>query len=127
MVREVKLIRNGVGLYDASPLGKFELIGPDALEFADRFYINNLALEFADRFYINNLATLKPGRARYAIMLRETGVIFDDGTVVVLDQDRVLLTTTSSGAGRVHAWLEEWRQCEWLKSRVVEPRMNPTG
>jgi sarcosine oxidase, subunit alpha len=106
MVREVKLIRNGVGLYDASPLGKIELIGPDALE-------------FADRFYINNLMTLKPDRARYGIMLRETGVIFDDGTVVMLDTDRVLLTTTSSGAGRVAQWLEEWRQCEWPQSRVV--------
>ena len=106
MIREVKLIRNGVGLYDASPLGKIELVGPDALD-------------FANRFYLNNLTTLKPGRARYAIMLRETGVIFDDGTVVVLDQDRVLLTTTSSGAGRVAGWIEEWRQCEWPDSRVV--------
>jgi sarcosine oxidase, subunit alpha len=106
MMREVRHVRRKVGLYDASPLGKIELIGPDSLE-------------FVDRFYINNLATLKGGRARYGIMLRETGVIFDDGTVVRLDDDRVLLTTTSSGAGRVAAWLEEWRQCEWPASRVV--------
>jgi sarcosine oxidase, subunit alpha len=106
MAREVRLVRDGVGLYDASPLGKIELAGPDALE-------------FADRFYINNLSTLKPGRTRYGIMLRENGVIFDDGTVVVLDKDRLLLTTTSSGAGHVAAWLEEWRQCEWPGSRVV--------
>jgi sarcosine oxidase, subunit alpha len=106
MAREVKLIRNAVGLYDASPLGKIELVGPDALE-------------FADRFYINNLATLKMGRVRYGIMLRETGIIFDDGTVVAVDEDCVLLTTTSSGAGRVAQWLEEWRQCEWPNLRVV--------
>src|SRR3569833_985679 len=104
--REVRLVRNGVALNDAAPLGKIELVGPDALE-------------FADRFYINNLKTLKPGRARYGIMLRETGIIFDDGTVVALDDERVLLTTTSSGAGRVAAWLEEWRQCEWRGMRVV--------
>ena len=104
--REVRLVRNGVGMYDASPLGKIELIGPDALE-------------FADRFYINNLKTLRPGRARYGIMLRETGIIFDDGTILTLDQDRVLLTTTSSGAARVAAWLEEWRQCEWRGMRVI--------
>jgi sarcosine oxidase subunit alpha len=106
MAREVKLVRNGVGLYDASPLGKIELVGPDALA-------------FADRFYINNLTTLKVRRARYGIMLRETGIIFDDGTIVVLDNDRVLLTTTSSGAGRVAQWLEEWRQCEWPGHKVV--------
>jgi sarcosine oxidase subunit alpha len=106
MTREVKLVRNGVGLYDASPLGKIELVGPDALE-------------FADRFYINNLKTLKAERARYGIMLRETGIIFDDGTVVALGADRLLLTTTSSGASRVAQWLEEWRQCEWPNTRVV--------
>jgi sarcosine oxidase subunit alpha len=95
-----------VGIYDASPLGKIELVGPDALE-------------FADRFYINNLKTLKHERARYGIMLRETGIIFDDGTVVALGDDRVLLTTTSGGAGRVAQWFEEWRQCEWPNLRVV--------
>ena len=106
IAREIKLIRNGVGVYDASSLGKIELIGPDALD-------------FADRFYINDLKALKYGRARYGIMLRETGVIFDDGTIVKLSDDRVLLTTTSSGAGRVASWLEEWRQCEWPDARVV--------
>jgi sarcosine oxidase, subunit alpha len=106
IAREVQLIRNGVGLYDASPLGKIELAGPDALE-------------FADRFYINNLKTLKSNRARYGIMLRETGIVFDDGTIVLLNGDRVLLTTTSGGAGRVAQWLEEWRQCEWSNLRVV--------
>jgi sarcosine oxidase, subunit alpha len=106
MHREVYLVRNGLGLFDASPLGKIEIAGPDALE-------------FVNRFYLNNLLNLKPGRARYGIMLRETGVVFDDGTIVVLDDDRVVLTTTSSGAGRVYQWLEEWRQCEWPDSRVV--------
>jgi sarcosine oxidase subunit alpha len=104
--REVQLVRQGVGLFDASPLGKIELAGPDALD-------------FADRFYISNLLNLKAGRARYSLMLRENGVIFDDGTVVILDDDRVLLTTTSGGAQRVAAWLEEWRQCEWPDARVV--------
>jgi len=104
--REIHLVRNGVGLFDASPLGKIELAGPDALD-------------FIDRFYINNLLTLKTGRARYAIMLQESGVVFDDGTVTILDEDRVLITTTSSGAGRIAAWLEEWRQCEWPDARVA--------
>jgi sarcosine oxidase, subunit alpha len=106
MHREVRLVRTGVGIFDASPLGKIELAGPDALD-------------FADRFYINSLLNLKPGRARYGIMLRETGIVFDDGTITVLDDDRVLLTTTSGGANRVAAWLEEWRQCEWPDLRVV--------
>jgi sarcosine oxidase, subunit alpha len=104
--REARSVRTGAGLLDGSTLGKIEIHGPDALT-------------FLDRFYINNLLTLKPGRARYAIMLRESGIIFDDGTVVILAPDLLVITTTSGNAGRVHAWLEEWHQCEWPDLRVA--------
>ena len=59
-------MREGVGLFDASPLGKIEVAGPDAAV-------------FLDPFYISNLLTLKPGSIRYTLMLREDGVVFDDG------------------------------------------------
>ena len=106
MNREIASVRNAAGLFDASPLGKIEIRGPDALT-------------FLDRFYINDLTTLKPWRARYGLMLRESGVIFDDGTVVRMDEDRFLITTTSGNASRVTQWLEEWRQCEWPNLRVA--------
>lgn len=106
VMREARIARSAAGLFDGSPLGKIEVHGPDALE-------------FLDRFYINNLKTLKPGRVRYGLMLRESGVIFDDGTVVMLAPDRLLVTTTSGNAGRVAAWLEEWHQCEWPQLRVA--------
>jgi sarcosine oxidase, subunit alpha len=104
--REALAVRTAAGLLDGSSLGKIEIHGPDALE-------------FLDRFYINDLTTLKPLRARYGFMLRESGVIFDDGTVVMLTPDRFLITTTSGNAGRVSQWLEEWRQCEWPQMRVA--------
>jgi sarcosine oxidase subunit alpha len=104
--REALAVRNAAGLFDGSSLGKIEIHGPDALE-------------FVDRFYINDLTTLKPFRARYGLMLRESGVIFDDGTVVMLAPDRIVLTTTSGNAGRVAQWMEEWRQCEWPQMRVA--------
>jgi sarcosine oxidase, subunit alpha len=104
--REASGVRTAAGLFDGSSLGKIEIRGPDAIE-------------FLDRFYINDLTTLKPFRARYGLMLRESGVIFDDGTVVMLPPDRVLITTTSGNAGRVLQWLEEWHQCEWPHMRVV--------
>jgi sarcosine oxidase, subunit alpha len=105
-LREARAVRTAAGLFDGSSLGKIEIRGPDALE-------------FLDRFYINNLKTLQPGKARYGLMLRETGVIFDDGTVVALAPDHLLISTTSGNAGRVYAWLEEWRQCEWPELRVA--------
>jgi len=104
--RECSLVRGSAGLYDASSLGKIEVHGPDAQE-------------FLERFYINRLDTLRPGRARYSIMLRETGTIFDDGTVSMLTPTHFLLTTTSGNSSRVAAWLEEWKQCEWPALRVA--------
>ncbi len=98
--REARAVRDTVGIYDASPLGKIEVTGPDAAQ-------------FLDRFYINNVMTLEPGRTRYGLMLNENGVIIDDGTIARLDALRFVITTTSGGAGRVAQWLEEWRQCEW--------------
>jgi len=104
--REALAVRTAVGLFDASSLGKIEIQGPDSLE-------------FLDRFYINNLKTLQPGRTRYGLMLRETGTLFDDGTVIALSPAHLLITTTSSNAARVYQWLDEWHQCEWPHLRVV--------
>jgi sarcosine oxidase subunit alpha len=104
--REARAVRTAVGLFDGSALGKIEVHGPDALA-------------FLDRFYINDITTLKHGRVRYGLMLRESGVIFDDGTVAPLAPNRFLLTTTSANATRVAAWLEEWHQCEWPQLRVA--------
>jgi sarcosine oxidase, subunit alpha len=106
MRREAHAVRTSVGLFDGSSLGKIEIHGPDALQ-------------FLDRFYINDLTTLKPQRIRYGLMLRESGIIFDDGTVVMLAPDRFVITTTSGNAGRVGQWLEEWHQCEWPQLRVA--------
>jgi sarcosine oxidase subunit alpha len=106
MEREIRLVRSAVGLFDGSPIGKLEVRGPDAGQ-------------FLDRFYINDLTTLKAGRARYGLMLLESGVLFDDGTVTLLAPDHFLLTTTSGNVGRVAAWMEEWHQCEWPHLKVA--------
>jgi sarcosine oxidase subunit alpha len=103
--REAAAVRAGVGVFDASPLGKIEITGPDAAK-------------FLDRFYVNNVAKLEDGRVRYGLMLNENGVVIDDGTVGRLGREHFLVTTTSGGASRVAAWLEEWRQCEWPDLQV---------
>lgn len=100
VLREASAVRAGVGLFDASPLGKIEVTGPDAAK-------------FLDHFYVNSVAKLDDGRVRYGLMLNENGVIIDDGTVARLARDHFVVTTTSSGASRIAAWMEEWRQCEW--------------
>ena len=106
MRREALAARDAVVLFDASPLGKIEVKGPDAAT-------------FLSRIYINDVSTLKPGAVRYGLMLGENGGIIDDGVFACLAQDHYQVCTTSAGAQRVAAWLEEWRQCEWPGLDVV--------
>ncbi|HEX4196256.1 MAG TPA: 2Fe-2S iron-sulfur cluster-binding protein [Caulobacteraceae bacterium] len=104
--REALAVRGGVGLFDSSPLGKIEVVGPDAGR-------------FIDRIYANAMSSLAIGRARYGLMLSELGVIVDDGVVLRLAEDHFLVGTTTGGAERIAGWLEEWRQCEWPGLRVL--------
>jgi heterotetrameric sarcosine oxidase alpha subunit len=98
--REVVAVRAKAGVCDVSTLGKIELTGPDVGA-------------FLDRLYVNTLSTLKSGRVRYGLMLREDGIVFDDGTVARLEQDRWLMTTTTAQAGPVMAHMEFCSQVLW--------------
>mgnify|MGYP005849996427 CR=1 FL=1 len=95
--REVRMVRGAVGITDVSTLGKIAVEGPDAAE-------------FLDFVYANRLSTLRSGRVRYAIMLREDGHLMDDGTVARLDERRWLATTTTAAAGAVMRHMEFVRQ-----------------
>lgn len=104
--REARCVRTNVGIFDGSPLGKIEVVGPDAAV-------------FLDRIYANRMSNLKVGQCRYGLMLNELGVIIDDGICSRLGEEHFLVGTTSGGASRIAAWLEEWLQCEWVNFRVV--------
>jgi len=100
-IREEALaLRRSIGFFDGSPLGKIEVKGPDAGE-------------FLNRIYVNNVLTLKPGRIRYGLMLNENGIVIDDGVFARLNDDCYQVSPTSANADRITAWLEEWHQCEW--------------
>lgn len=105
IAREVSAARNGVVLFDSSSLGKIEVHGPDAQE-------------FLNRLYINNVKSLKPGRLRYGMMLNENGTIIDDGVFGCFAPDHYLVTTSSAGAVDIPFWMEEWLQTEWPDLQV---------
>ncbi|WP_327180975.1 sarcosine oxidase subunit delta family protein [Streptomyces sp. NBC_01334] len=105
VLRECAAARESVAFMDASTLGKIDVQGPDAAV-------------FLDRLYTNMMSTLKVGMIRYGVMCRLDGMIFDDGTVIRLDQDRFLVTTTTGNAAAVLDWMEEWLQTEWPELRV---------
>ena len=102
---EALAARQGVGLYDASPLGKIEVLGPGAVEL----------LDFCG--YVR-MSTLKPGRARYGFVLGESGIVHDDGVVLRLAEDRFIVSASSSHVGSVRLILEEARQDRFDPSRV---------
>lgn len=104
--REALAVRNGVGLFEASPLGKIEVKGSDAAKF----------LNF---IYVNNMKTLKPGRCRYGLMLTETGIVYDDGILACMAPDHYLVGTTSGHAVAIAEMLQEWLQCEFVDYDVV--------
>lgn len=103
--RECRLVRETVGVFDASTLGKIELVGPDAAE-------------FLERVYVNAWKNLGVGRCRYGILLNEAGFVIDDGVIARLATDRFHITTTTGGAARVFAMFEDYLQTEWPDLRV---------
>jgi sarcosine oxidase, subunit alpha len=103
--REALQVREHVGIFEASPLGKIEIIGPDAAA-------------FLDLMYVGTMSTLPQGGARYGLLINENGVIFDDGIVARLGPEHFWVNTTSGGAERVALAFEEWLQCEYVQHRV---------
>lgn len=102
---EAKAARIGVALFDGSPLGKIEVLGPDAAS-------------FLDFIYYNTMSTMRSGRCRYGFILTEAGNVYDDGVLVRLDENRFIVSCSSSHVAGVHALLEEWRQDRFDRRRV---------
>jgi len=98
--RETYNARNSIGILDASTLGKIDIQGKDASK-------------FLDMIYTNSWKNLKVGTCRYGVMLKEDGMIMDDGVTACLGKNHYLMTTTTGNASLVLSWLEEWLQTEW--------------
>ncbi|MGR3314295.1 MAG: 2Fe-2S iron-sulfur cluster-binding protein, partial [Roseovarius indicus] len=102
--REVGMVREHVGVCDVSTLGKIDIQGPDAGA-------------FLDFVYTNMFSTLKVGRVRYGLMLREDGHVMDDGTTARLGENHYLMTTTTAAAGQVMRHLE-------FAAQVLRPELD---
>lgn len=105
-IRETATTRTTVGLCDVTSLGKIAIQGPDATE-------------FINRVYSNAFAKLPIGKARYGIMLRDDGIVMDDGTTWRFSETDYFMTTTTAHAAKVMVWLEELLQTRWQDLRVI--------
>jgi heterotetrameric sarcosine oxidase alpha subunit len=95
---EALRVRAAGGLFDASTLGKIEVVGPDAAA-------------FLDRIYLARPSGIRVGRARYSVLLREDGMVLDDGLVLRLGAQHFLLTTSTHAASAVLSHLEYHLAC----------------
>ncbi|MFV2032851.1 MAG: sarcosine oxidase subunit alpha family protein, partial [Gammaproteobacteria bacterium] len=105
-IRETSNTRNNVAMVDVSTLGKIDIQGPDVSE-------------FLNRLYINNWLKLPIGKARYGAMLREDGLVYDDGTTSRLGENHYFMTTTTANAASVLAHMEYYHQTVWPDLDVV--------
>jgi sarcosine oxidase subunit alpha len=103
--REVLATRRSVGICDVTTLGKIDIQGTDAGA-------------FLDRVYANTFSTLAVGKCRYGLMLREDGIVFDDGTTARMGEHEFVMTTTTANAVTVFRHLEFCRQCLWPEMDV---------
>lgn len=103
---EAARVRREAGMVDASTLGKIGIAGPDAAA-------------FLDRLYLTRASSLKIGRARYMVMLREDGMVLDDGLLLRLAADRFVATVSTGHADAVLSHLEFWRAVEFGNRAVA--------
>ena len=105
IAREALACRTAAGMYDGSPLGKFELHGPDTAVFLNRVYANRW----------DDLAI---GRGRFGWMLREDGRLLDDAVTFRLGEDHWWMFAGTGASEHVHKHLERLLQIEWPDLRV---------
>ena len=105
VAKEVNNVRNNVGIIDISTLGKIHLRGPDVAE-------------FLNRIYTNKWSKLPIGKCRYGVMLKEDGMVFDDGVTSRISELDYHMTTTTGGAAAVYNWMNDLLQTDWPELRV---------
>ena len=81
-------IRNATGVFDLTPMTKYRITGPDALD-------------YLDRLVTRDMRKIKPGRVAYAVWCNDQGQVIDDGTIFHLREGEYRLCSQE----RHFAWL----------------------
>ncbi len=103
---EAGRVRTKGGIVDGSTLGKIEVAGPDAAA-------------FLDAMYLSKASTIKVGRSKYVVNLREDGIVLDDGIVLRMAEDRFLATVSTGHADHMLSHFEHYRETEWSAARIT--------
>ena len=93
IIPEHLAVRNGVGLFDISHMGRVIVAGTDAER-----YLNYVIT--------NDVSKLLPGSAQYSVMCTPNGGIIDDFLVYRLETERFLLVPNASNRQKDFNWLQ---------------------
>lgn len=88
ITEEHNIVRSGVGVFDVSHMGEFEISGPDRNA-------------FVNRLTCNDVGALIPGQAQYSALLTDEGTFLDD-LIVYRFEDRVMMVVNA--ANREKNW-----------------------
>ncbi|MBS0393097.1 MAG: (2Fe-2S)-binding protein [Proteobacteria bacterium] len=105
-IAEARRVRDSGGIADGSTLGKIEVAGPDAAA-------------FLDRLYLSKASSIRVGRSKYMVNLREDGMVLDDGIVLRLAPDRYIATTSSGHGPHMLSHFEHYRDTDWSGRAVT--------
>jgi len=86
IVAEHKAVREGVGVFDVSHMGEFEVTGPDRNA-------------FVQRVTCNDVAAMKPGQAQYSAILTDKGTFVDD-CVVYRFADKLMIVVNAANIAK---------------------------
>lgn len=85
-------VRNNVGIFDVSHMGRVIITGKDATSFLN--YV-----------ITNDVTALKPNSALYSVMCNENGGIIDDFVVSCLEEEKFLLVPNATNREKDFNWL----------------------
>jgi sarcosine oxidase subunit alpha len=103
--REALAVRNQVGIYDSTPLGKILIQGPDAVA-------------FLNRVYSNNWENLPVGRGKFGFMLHEDGRLLDDGVTMRISDNQYWMSNSAGMADVVLDHLDRLLHIHWPELKV---------
>ena len=83
-------IRNATAVFDLSPMTKYRISGPDALD-------------YLDRLVTRDMRKVPPGRVAYAVWCNDQGQVIDDGTIFHLREGEYRLCAQE----RNYDWLTD--------------------
>ncbi len=94
VVAEHTAVREAVGVFDVSHLGKVRVAGPGAAE-------------FLNRCLTNDLGRIKPGKAQYTLCCTDTGGTVDDIIAYLVSPEDVFLMPNAANTASVAQLLTE--------------------